>query len=266
MIKLLTISMLLISFNVFGQTPITPEIQETINEGKLLFMLDKALWYGTEMLTDSFQLIDKTSAYILYSQNDQTKAVFVSKDIKPKVIASFTLDSLLNPKTMTIDFKDRKLSLIETNLLLMQQIAMVEIAHDTLFKPYPNSNFDLLPIITNEYKKVIVITSPTKEGRVIFGNDYEIIFDKNNNIKSKKAIHSGAFPIRYGSIEVNGKKIEGSMHRHDENTDPMLTSTDICTLLTYAAYAKWKEYFVISKTFLSTWDCIKNELHIEKIN
>lgn len=265
MIKLRSILVLLIAFQSFGQTSLSPELQSTIEEGKHLFRLEKALWYGTNLLTDSFHLINRTGVYILYTQENKTKAVFFSNDIKPKVVATFTFDSLLNIKTIITEVKDRKLTPLEADLLVMQQKALYELSHDSLFKPYPYSNLDCLPIINNTERKVMIITSPTKEGRVIFGNDYSIKFNNSNQVISKKAIHSAAFPIRYGSIEINNKKVEGSMHRHDENTEPAITSTDICTLLSYASYARWKDYFVISKDMLSTWDCIKNQLIVEKI-
>ena len=58
------------------------------------------------------------------------------------------------------------------------------------------------------------------------------------------------------------KEIVSIIHSHLPETGDLITSTDICTLMLYEKFAKWKSHKVVSQKYLSTWDCAKDELTV----
>lgn len=118
----------------------------------------------------------------------------------------------------------------------------------------------MIPLIIDQEKKVYVITGPTQQGVVIIGNDYLLTFDNNNNVVSKKQLHKNIIPIHYGGKEQEGQQIEGAMHSHLPETGDFITATDICTLMLYSKFAKWKSHNVVSKNYLNIWNCETNNL------
>jgi hypothetical protein len=62
------------------------------------------------------------------------------------------------------------------------------------------------------------------------------------------------------------------MHNHLPETGEYITATDICTLMLYSKFAKWKTHNVVSKKYLNMWNCETNTLTVipmdtvEKIN
>lgn len=58
----------------------------------------------------------------------------------------------------------------------------------------------------------------------------------------------------------NGKATVGGVHAHLPETGDIITATDICTLMLYEKFAKWKQYIVISRNYVSIWNCNTNTL------
>ena len=52
------------------------------------------------------------------------------------------------------------------------------------------------------------------------------------------------------------------MHSHLPEYNEIITPTDICTTMLYQDYTKWENHTVLSKEYVSIWDCEKNELII----
>ena len=50
------------------------------------------------------------------------------------------------------------------------------------------------------------------------------------------------------------------MHTHLPETGDYITATDICTLLLYEKFAKWKQHVVISEDHVCMWDCKTDQL------
>lgn len=105
-----------------------------------------------------------------------------------------------------------------------------------------------------------VLTGPEQNGVIILGNDYLLSFDNNNNLTSKKQLHKNIIPINYGDKVKENMTVEGSMHSHLPETGDFITATDICTLMLYEKFAKWKQHNVISKNYLNIWDCVNDRL------
>jgi hypothetical protein len=166
-------------------------------------------------------------------------------------------------ETATIDFKERDLKQGEKELYAMRTTALREIQQDTLFKKYTNTNFNLIPVIYKDERKVYVLTGTKNEGVVLFGNDYLLAFDKQDNLIEKKEIHKNLIPIKFEMEEQDeSKKIVASVHSHAAETGEFITPTDICTLMLYGKFTEWERHIVISENYVNIWDCINESLVI----
>ncbi|ANH80700.1 hypothetical protein A8C56_06665 [Niabella ginsenosidivorans] len=262
MTRPITILLTFLSLNVFGQDNPTEQAQPIVAEGKRLYKSEMASWHGTDLFLENYKDRTNVGGYFSYPENDITKCVFFSKADKPKVIGTISFDSTYNTKTATTDLNERDFTSNENNLYAIRKIALATINSDALFKTYKNTNLNLIPLINNNEKKVYILTGPKQNGVVIFGNDYLLTFDKNNNLISKKRLHRNIIPINYGGKEEEGKEIEGTIHSHLPGTGDFITATDICTLMLYEKFAKWKQHNVVSRKYLNIWNCLTDQLTV----
>jgi len=107
-----------------------------------------------------------------------------------------------------------------------------------------------------------VLTGPQKNGVAIFGNDYLLTFNKDNSLLNKKQLHKNIIPVYYGDKDEEGSQTVGAMHTHLPETGEFITATDICTLMLYEKFAKWKTHNVISKKYLNIWNCETDQLAV----
>jgi hypothetical protein len=256
----LTIILTLITISVFGQKSPTEEVRPIVAEGKLLYKSEMASWYGTDLFLESYKNRENIGGYFSYTENDISKCIFFSKSDNPRVIGAISFDSTYDVKTAKTDLSERDFTTRENDIYVIRKKALSEINSDTLFKTYNNTNLNLIPLIYGNEKKVYVLTGPQKTGVVIFGNDYLLTFDRDNKLLLKKQLHKNIIPIYYGGKEEEGKKMEGAMHSHLPETGDFITATDICTLMLYEKFAKWKTHNVISKKYLNIWNCETDQL------
>jgi hypothetical protein len=132
---------------------------------------------------------------------------------------------------------------------------------DTVFKYFKNTELNPIPVIRNGVKRVYILTGTKVNGVVIFGNDYLVSFNKINDITDIKRLHKNLIAIPYHQASADSSKTEqGAAHSHLPETGDFITATDICTLMLYERFTTWKQYYVLSKNYVSIWDCKKNEL------
>lgn len=261
--KTLTIIFLtLLTLSLFGQKNPTEEAQPIVAEGKLLYKSEMASWYGTDLFLENFKNRDNIGGYFSYTDNDISKCIFFSKSDNPKVIGTISFDSTYNVKSAKTNLSERDFTSNENDLYLIRKIALLEANSDTLFKTYKNMNLNFIPLINGKERKVYVLTGPQQNGVVIFGNDYLLTFDSNNKLTLKKQLHKNIIPINFGGKELEGKQIEGTMHSHLPETGDFITATDICTLMLYEKFAKWKTHNIVSKKYLNIWNCETDQLTI----
>lgn len=250
---------LLLSLNIFAQGKFDKKTKPIVEEGKMLYRSEMASWYGTDLFLEKYKDQEKIGGYFSYPENEMTKCIFVSRDDVPKVIGTMTFDSSFDTNKAEVNLNKRDLTTTESEYFNLRKTAHTLIYNDTLFKHYNNTNLNIIPIIKNGVKKVYILTGPEKSGHVIFGNDYLIEFDKENNVTSKKQLHKNIIPIEY-KTEENGAT--ETMHTHLPETGEFITATDICTLMLYEKFAKWKNHSVVSKEYISIWNCETNDLFI----
>jgi hypothetical protein len=247
---------LLFALNTLGQSKIENETSIILEEGKMLYKSEMASWYGTDIFMEKYNDKERIGGYVSYSENEISKCIFFSKDETPKVLGTIGFDATFKVETAKTDLVERELTEYEFDLYKIRTEALRIINSDTLYKLFKNSSFNLIPIVTNKEKKVFVITGPTNNGVMLFGNDYLLTFDRNNKLVKQKQLHRSLIPIEFGSKD----EIEATIHSHV--IDDLITSTDICTLMLYGKFSKIKTHYVMSKKYVSIWDCKKETLAV----
>jgi len=256
---------LFLSLNIsYSQTK-----DEVLAEAYLLYNSEKASWHGTDLFLEKFPTKrDQIGGYLSYTENKTHNCIFFDKSEEPKLLAQLTFNDNFDLEAVKIDSTNRNLNTLEKDLFIIRALALKEINQDTLFKQYSNTNLNLIPIITKKERKVMVLTGPKINGVVVFGNDYELKFNKNNKLTSKKALHKNIIPIEYNN-ETNQ---DTTIHNHLKSTGDLITSTDLCTLMLYGDYTNWEQHYVLSDKNVSIWDVKTKKLLVmtkkawEKIN
>lgn len=249
---------ILICQNTFGQSKTDKITSKIIEEGKTLYKSEMASWYGTDIFIEKYKEKDKIGGYLSYSENEISRCIFYSNEEKPKVIGTMNFDTTFKIENAKTDLTERELTKTEFDLFEMKTVALKITKSDTIFKRYENSNLNLIPIINGKEKKVYVLTGPKKNGVIIFGNDYLLNFDEKNKLLNRKQLHRNIIPIEFDAKNEIGE----TMHSHRPETGDFITSTDICTLMLYAKFGKMKQHYVLSKNYVSIWDCEKEILAV----
>ena len=261
--RLLFLFLLFASLSAVGQTDLQSRIKAVVDEGKQLYRSEMASWYGTDLFLGNYKSRANVGGYFSYAtKEDVSKCIFFSKAEKPRVIGTISFDKTFNMELAKIDLNEREFTTTENDLYAIRKVALSTINTDTLFKKYSNTDLNLIPLVYNNEKKVYVLTGPKQGGAVIIGNDYLLSFDSNNQLTSKRFLHKNIIPVPYAGKQNNGTEIVSTIHSHLPETGDLITSTDICTLMLYEKYAKWKTHQVVSQKYLSTWDCAKDELSV----
>jgi hypothetical protein len=257
----LTFLLTVVTISVFGQKNQEEQAAQIVAEGKLLYKTEMASWYGTDIFLESYKDRENIGGYFSYIEKEFAKCVFYSKAATPKVIGTISFDSTYSLERAQTDLSERDFSTIENDLYQIRKIAAQEMNANKggFFKFYQNTSPNMIPLINGAEKKVYILTGPKKSDVVIFGNDYLLTFDQNNKLVSKKQLHQNIIPISY-SNSAQGDVVE--MHTHLPETGALITATDVCTLMLYEQFANWTTHNVVSKKYLSIWDCKTDELMI----
>ncbi|MEZ4990416.1 MAG: hypothetical protein R2824_08385 [Saprospiraceae bacterium] len=258
--KSLSLIILFLSSSIlsFSQNTPTEAAMPIVEEGKRLYRSEMASWYGTDLFMERYNRRENIGGYFSYGDKHVTNCIFFSREEVPQVIGTIVFDSTFSVSTAITDLEVRPFTPLEKDLYEMRQHAMDAIRTDTLFKVYENTNLNLVPLIHNGGKKVYVLCGPQVGGVVIFGNDYLLTFNADNEVVSTKQLHRNIIPIYYETKE--GEVQEKTIHSHLPETGAFMTATDICTLLLYAPYTTWKTHEVLSREYLNIWNCKTNTL------
>lgn len=246
----------------FSQKIDLEKIQDSImSEALKLYQSEMASWYGTDIFLENYKERENIGGYFSYPRNtNETICVFFDKNEIPNVIGSIAFDSTFNVNTAILDVRTRNLTTKENDIFQIRKNALFEIQKDTLFKRYNNTNFNIIPLIENDSKKVYILTGPKVSGVMILGNDYLLTYNNDNELVSKKSLHKNIIPLYYEGED--GKEQESSIHNHLEETGEFITATDICTLMLYGKYTSWRSHIVVSKDYMSIWNIKTNSFQI----
>ncbi len=242
-----------------AQGNLQEQTKPIVDEGKALYRSEMASWYGTDIILEKIADSKLIGGYFSYTAEGTATSVFYSKEDTPKVIGTVEFDETYNLKNAKVSLAVRDFTKDEWPLYVIRKKAHDLVKSDTLFKKYENTDMNLIPIISNGEKKVYVLTGPKKSGVVIFGNDYLLLFNDDNELVTKKQLHRNILPQEYGQ-EKKGSQTVGGIHSHQPETGNFITATDICTLMLYEKMAHWKSYAVVSEKYMSLWNCETNTL------
>ena len=237
------------------------KIANEINEeGTELYRSEMASWYGTDVFRANYEKMDNVGGYFSYIDEKVPKCIFFSKD--KKVIGTIAFPTNYNPKDAKLDLNERDFTAKESEYFTIRQNALARIKNDTIFKVYKNTSLNIVPIIKNNVKKVYVLTGPSVDNVVVFGNDYLISFDKKNDVNNVEKLHKGM--ITQPMKDDKGGKTVSGIHSHVLENWQTITPTDICTLMLYYKFTDWQSYTVVSKKYVSMWNGKGNGLLIMK--
>ena len=233
-------------------------------EGRILYRSEWASWYGTDIfVAKCASKKELAGGYLSYNSGTGLTNIFFSKGTTPFVLATITFGYDLKSTNYTLDTASRKLTPVEDQLYTIRQAALAKIYADTSFRIYKNTSLNLVPIIIHEVRRVYVLSGSSINGLVVFGNDYLFEFDADNHLISEKKIHKSFIPIKINKASTDTTKTDvASIHTHSPETGDFITATDVCTLLLYENFTTWSQHIVISKNYVSVWDCKKNHLVI----
>lgn len=242
----------------FSAQNLEKKAQEITEEGITLYRSEMASWYGTDVFLANYKNRENIGGYFSYIDEGVPKCIFFSKN--NQVIGTIAFPTNYKPENADIDLKERNFTNTENEYATIRKSALERIKTDTIFKFYNKTDFNLIPIIKNNSKKVYVLTGPKENNVVFFGNDYLIDFNKKNEIKKVQRLHKSLISQKIVDNEV-GKTVSG-VHSHILEDWPYMTPTDICTLMLYQNLTNWESYNVISKKYMSIWNGKTNNLFI----
>jgi hypothetical protein len=245
----------------FGQVSLSHVADSILAEGKRLYASERTSWDGTDLFLAKFKDREKLGGYFSYADKDTSRCIFYSKDQSPQVLGSVAFDSSRATCRARVDLAPRKFTPTEQTYYLIRSKALALIKTDTFFKTYAHTDLNLIPLISDGERRVVVLTGPQQNGVIIFGNDYELRFDEEGQLISKQRLHHNILPVNFGGNSQVAQS-KGGIHNHSSETGPYITATDICTLMLYEKIAKWETYTVISKDYVSNWDCTKDQMVI----
>lgn len=246
----------LLLFSVFIQAQNLEKIAAEIKaEGIDLYRSEMSSWHGTDVFLENFSEREKIGGYFSYIDNEVPKCIFFS--VNQKVIGTISFPTNYKPENAKLDLTERDFTDIEKEYADIRAKAFLKIRDDSTFTHYNNTNLNIVPIIKNNIKKVYVLTGPSINDVVIFGNDYLIEFDEKNEIKNVEKLHKSIIVHTTKDIET----IEAGVHSHVLDNQPFITSTDICTLMLYEK-SLGKIYHVVSEKYTSIWNTEGNKLII----
>ncbi|TKG91467.1 hypothetical protein EYV94_20785 [Puteibacter caeruleilacunae] len=251
----------------------TPDSDKILQEGKLLYRLEKGSWYGTDDFLARFpDLRNSIGGYLSYENDEgQIITIFFDRNDNFKIIARYQFESVPGIKPLSVDTVDDKSTQKERDLITIRQKTYEEISNnsDGFFSFYENTSFNVIPLISKGVRKTYVLTGPKTSGVVIIGNDYELKFNQYNKLVKKKKIHASILEYPYKSDNPENS-MKSTYHSHV--LSDAINTTDICTLLLYKDYVEWKQHIVLGKKFVSILDLEKVTLAIvprkvwEKLN
>jgi len=247
-----TTTLLLFPLLMQGQTNLSKTTNAIVEEGKLLYRLESANWYGTGLVLKALNNPDLVGGFFSYPNNDSVTCVYYSKDVKPLVLFTVTFDSTYITKNAKTDVRKRAFSKTESTLYQLRVKTLALYQSDPFFKKYKKTNTSVLPLVKNGIRKVYIITESLNNNNVILGNDYLLTFDSKNVLKSKKSLHKNIILLDYK--QSGNKEEQESLHSHTAETGDYITATDICILMLYKKYTKWKQHTVVSTKYVSIWN------------
>ena len=280
--------------SVFAQKISEKDKNNVMLEGLALYTLILANWTSNDLYYENEFTTSNVKGYLSYRDKDTLKTIFwreidttsaeykaktykkagdtVASEQSNKVIDLRLIVKTVRYNNMSVSKKNASIPDVEERVPTEQEKILIdyrervykEIARDTaFFKLYAGTKLRTVPIDAGKEVKVFVYSSLMKEGIVPIGGDYLLVFNKKENLLvSKEDMHKDCVFI---SSQYNGKASDASkatMHTHKTGTSPLITPTDIATLLLYKGQLEWDEHHVVSDKYTSIFSLVDRKLDI----
>ena len=236
----------------FGQSRRTQQrANQILEEGILLYRLEKAAWYGTDFFRENFpHKKDFVGGYVSYiNENNQVVNVFFERENPSHIIARLKFETFPQENPIGIDTLNQVATQKEMDLIAMRQDAIQRVNQNRdFFIFYENTSFNFIPLIQGKQRRVFILTAPTIPDVVLIGNDYLLTYNNRNRFTRKERIHNSLIQFQ----------VEGEATFHSHVLSHLITSTDICTLLLYRDFVEWDKHYVISEKYVSIF-CLKTK-------
>lgn len=249
---------ILTSTSLFAQNK---KVEEVLEEGKLLFRLEKGSWYGTDHLVANYSSkTDSLGGYLSYETEEHTiNTIFFNRYNTDEVLVRYMFGETPGKEPKRVDLTNRKATDLEKDLIALRLDATNQVSTDVdgFFSHYENTSLNFIPVIKGKERHVFILTGPQVSGVVLIGNDYKLTYNSKNKMKSKMKIHNSLLQFSSSGTE-DMEEVSNVIHSHVV-TD-LISSTDICTLLLYRDYVEWKSHIVVGKKNVSLFDMENAEL------
>lgn len=249
---LIIITAFLVTTSSFSQNKKIKRLRkETMSLAMELYKSELASWHSTDVLGDKLSTTPNLGGYLSYTENNETVAIYYDRSEDKNVLYEIRYPQILELKDVyELDTVPRKPTSLENRLLVTRDKARVLVQNneDSFFRSYKNVGWNFVPLMIDKKVTVYSIAGPQQSGQVLIGNDYKFEFDKKDALVSKSKIHNTLLTFSYGGED---KKIEQVLHNHIIDEYPIMSATDICTLLLYEPYVEWKKHTVISDSYVS---------------
>lgn len=260
---LLLITAFLVTSSSFSQQRKIKRLRtETMAIAMELYKSELASWHSTDVLADELKTTSNLGGYLSYTENDETIAIYYDQSADKNILYELRYPQILELKDVyTLDTIPRKPTDLEKRLLITRHKAreLVQDNEDQFFSFYENVGWNFVPLMIGKKVTVYSIAGPQESGKVLIGNDYKFEFNKKDEFVSKSKIHNTLLTFSYVGED---KVIEQVLHSHIIDEYPVMSATDICTLMLYEPYVEWKQHVVISDSYVSIFMMKQKQLVI----
>lgn len=254
------LSLLFIS-GAFAQEKIQDEVKTVVSEGKTIFKLEMANRLGQKIFKAKYKGKKSIEGFVSYTEADHVKLVFYSGGKESKVLGSVLFDGSFDSDKSVVDIIEREINVQEAQLIKLRKNALTIISNVSLFSLPEHATFSVIPVVENNSNKVYVISVSTKEGVVMFGNDYLLSFDEKYNLTEKNSFHKNQASVTFDK-NAGTANDNGSNHMHLAEKGEMVSSTDIATLMLYEKDTKWSQHTFISEHYMFFWNYATHDLQV----
>ena len=236
--------------------PSEAEQEAIFDEAMELFHLEMAAWQSTDAVLTQ-EANGQSDGYLSYRDGDSLRTIFYASADPAQVVVEVALDAQADLTTLRMQARPRASTPQERTLITMRENLLDVCKADTkdFFKLYKNTGMNIL-LLPGPQPIAYMLTAPNEPGVMLFGNDYRFEFDAAGKVLRYTCLHQDLVAIALEEGE------EASAHAHQKGDAPMITSTDICTLLLYGHSSTWKSHVAYSPKYVSVWDLEDRKLGI----
>ncbi len=256
-----TLLALLMISHVFAQEKLQDQVKPVIAEGKAIYKLEMANRLGQKLFSAKYKGKDAAEGYVSYVESDNIRLVFYSGGKDQKVLGSVLFDDSFDGEKTTVDVVERSINAQEAQLIKLRTSALSLIQDVSTFTLPENATFSVMPMISGHVNEVYLLTVSSKEGKVIFGNDFLLMFDGKLNLTEKKSFHRNIASVSFDK-DAGTANDNGSTHVHLAENGEMVSATDIATLLLYEKLTKWSQHTFISENYIFFWNYGTHDLQV----